>query len=347
MEKGVSEKIFPGGILLWGNENTILGTDMAGLTRTDIPGAQAVGQDTVFDLASLTKPLVTAGLSLLLSAEGLLDLDSPISRHLPETSGTHLGNVPFHRLLSHSAGLTPWAPLFREIPAEPARTLRTRLLEGILALEPAYQAGTGSQYSDFGYILAGWILELLGGAPLDVLFSNRIQKPLGISDSGFRPADSASPLYGRTFAATEIDPGTDTPFVGVVHDEHARLLGGVSGHAGLFATAEAVWGLSRAWMIPGMLYPPKGLERFLARQDGTPWTLGWDTPTPGSSSGDLFSPNSIGHLGYTGTSVWIDRERMNIIILLTHRVHPVRTNNRIRDFRPIVHNRVMSEGFAR
>lgn len=347
MEIGVSEGIFPGGVLLWGNENTILGTDMAGLTRTDIPGAHAVGQDTLFDLASLTKPLVTAGLSLILAAEGILDLDSPISRNLPETAGTYLENVPFHRLLSHSAGLTPWAPLFQEIPPDPDRTLRTRFLEGILALEPAYQAGTGSQYSDFGYILAGWILESLGGASLDVLFSNRILTPLGISDAGFRPTGPDSPLSGRIFAATEVDPATTTPFIGVVHDEHARLLGGVSGHAGLFATAEAVWELSRPWIVPGMLFPPKGLERFLTRQEGTSWTLGWDTPTSGSSSGDLFSPNSIGHLGYTGTSVWIDRERMNIIILLTHRVHPVRTNNRIRGFRPFVHNRVMSEGFPR
>lgn len=347
MERGVTEGVFPGGVLLWGDDKGILGTDAAGLTRTDLPNAQPVDTRTLFDLASLTKPLVTAGLSLLLAAEDALDIEAPIARYLPEVRGTFLEPVPFRRLLSHSSGLVPWAPLYRDIPREPDRTLRDRVLSGIVALEPAYAPGTQAQYSDFGYMLAGWILESVGSAPLDVLFAERIQKPLGISDAGFRPADPGSALAGRTFAATEIDPDTKAPFIGVVHDEHARLLGGVAGHAGLFATAGAVWELSRPWMIPGLLYPREWLDRFLTRQERTPWTLGWDTPTPGSSSGDLFSPDSIGHLGYTGTSVWIDRERMSIIILLTHRVHPVRTNNRIREFRPFAHNRVMTEGFGR
>lgn len=142
-------------------------------------------------------------------------------------------------------------------------------------------------------------------------------------------------------AATEVDPDTGLPFSGVVHDEHARMLSGVSGHAGLFGSARAVWALSRPW-VGGRFFRSDWLGLFRLRQGGLEWALGWDTPTSGSSSGRFMTPGgSIGHLGYAGTSVWIDWKRDKIVVLLTNRVHPVRTNNRIREFRPLLHDTIL------
>uniref|UniRef100_A0A7C3QWW7 Class A beta-lactamase-related serine hydrolase n=1 Tax=Leptospirillum ferriphilum TaxID=178606 RepID=A0A7C3QWW7_9BACT len=345
MDDAVRNGIFPGGVVLWGTPQHIREEVAAGMTRTDDPAAPSVTSGTLFDLASLTKPLATASIALSLAHEGTLDLEAPLGEYLPPARKTRLENVPFHRLLSHSSGLAGWAPLYRDCPA--GSSPREFLLEAILAHPLAYPPGTRSEYSDFGYILAGWILESLGKDRLDRLFDKNIRHPLDVRDVGFNPAAPDSPLSGRVFAATEPPEEGEPPLSGVVHDEHARLLGGIAGHAGLFATARAVWELARPWAGEGDLFPGGWLDRFRTRQEGTPWTLGWDTPTPGSSSGRLFSPFSIGHLGYTGTSLWIDLDRRIIIILLTHRVHPTRTNNRIRDFRPIIHDRIMEEAISR
>lgn len=342
MNKGVENGVFPGGILLWGGPENIKNEIPVGRTRTDWPDAPPVTADTLFDLASLTKPLVTAALSLLFQAEHRLELDTPIGTLLPAARHTFLGEIPFHRLLSHSSGLKSWAPLYQECSSKNTDP-KEALQAAILSLPPAYAPGSRSEYSDFGYILAGWILESVGEDRLDRIFETRVLTPLGIHDAGFRPTDQGSPLANRVFAATEAPDEHSRPLCGVVHDEHARFLGGVSGHAGLFATARAVWELSRPWMGAGTLFPTRWLEQFQTRQHGTPWTLGWDTPTEQSSSGRHFSSFSIGHLGYTGTSLWIDLQRQIIIILLTHRVHPTRTNNLIRAFRPRLHDRIMEE----
>ncbi|MHB1606406.1 MAG: serine hydrolase domain-containing protein [Leptospirales bacterium] len=344
MNDGVKKGVFPGGILLWGGPSEIKQEIPVGRTRTDRSDAPPVTRDTLFDLASLTKPLVTASLSLLFQAEHRLELDTPIGALLPAARTSFLGEIPFHRLLSHSSGLKSWAPLYRECPPGNIEA-KEALQSAILSLPPDYVPGTRSEYSDFGYILAGWILESVGEDRLDRLFEKKILAPLGIRDAGFRPTDRDSPLSGRVFAATEAPDEETPPLCGIVHDEHARLLGGVAGHAGLFATARAVWELSRPWMGEGTLFPTRWLERFQTRQNGTPWTLGWDTPSGQSSSGRHFSSFSIGHLGYTGTSLWIDLQRQIIIILLTHRVHPTRTNNLIRAFRPHIHDRIMEEAF--
>lgn len=341
MNEGVRNGVYPGGVLLLAGPEGILEEIPVGRTRIDLPDALPVTPDTLFDLASLTKPLVTAALSLLFVAERKLDLETPIKELLPASRSTFLGSLPFHRLLSHSSGLTSWAPLYRDLTDATDR--KKGLMTAILNLPPAYAPGTRSEYSDFGYILAGWILEFVGGDRLDRLFQSRLLEPLGIVDAGFTPTAQGSPLSGSVFAATE-PPEEGAPVLcGIVHDEHARLLGGIAGHAGLFGTARAVWQLSRPWMGEGNLFPARFLEQFQTRQEGTPWTLGWDTPTEQSSSGHLFSSFSIGHLGYTGTSIWIDLQRQVIIILLTHRVHPTRTNNLIRTFRPQLHDLIMKE----
>jgi len=347
METGVSEGIFPGGVALWGDRERIIGEVAAGHLRTVPPPlGPATTPEALYDLASLTKPLVTGALILRTVARGRLDLSMTAADVLPEMSGTFAGGATLRELLCHSAGLCAWAPLYERVAFSLSPEERKReMLRQIVALPPAGPRGAKSLYSDFGFMILGWILERVWGEPLERLYRERIAGPLGVVGADFLTPDS--PLSeavrsGRVpVASTEMDPLSGRPFTGVVHDEHARLLGGVSGHAGLFGSARAVWALARPW-LGGGFFPDPWLDLFRSRQPGLEWALGWDTPTPGSSSGRFMTPEaSIGHLGYAGTSVWIDWQKERIVVLLTNRVHPVRTDNRIREFRPRLHDAIL------
>ncbi len=350
MEAGCREGIFPGGVVLWGDRGTVRGEVAVGVARLTPPEPlPPVTPHTLFDLASLTKPLATGALVLLMAAEGKMALDAPLRESLPPARGSRWGEVSLRDLLSHASGLPAWAPLYRKIDARlPVEERKGQLLREILALAPAGERGKTSLYSDFGFMLLGWALEEVAGERLDALFRRRLAGPLRLSGVDFLSEGSSLPWKDRDrdnrFAATEVDPETGEPRVGVVHDEHSRCLGGVSGHAGLFATARGVWQLSRPWMVrtgEEGIFPERLLKEFTRRREPLEWALGFDTPTPGSSSGTRMTPEaSIGHLGYAGTSVWMDRARDRIVVLLTNRVHPTRTNNRIREFRPRLHDRV-------
>ena len=351
MEAGVADGVFPGGVALWGDRERVVGEVTAGRLRIlPPPPGPPVTPDTLFDLASLTKPLATGALVLLAVSEGRLDLSRTVGQYLPEAAGCFAGEAPLRELLSHSSGLCAWAPLYDRIdPALSREARKSELLRLILALPPAAPWGGKSIYSDFGFMLLGWILERVWEEPLEQLYRERIARPLGVASADFLSPDSPlreAVLNGRLpVASTETDPASGEPFTGVVHDEHARLLGGVSGHAGLFGSALAVWVLARPW-LGGGFFSESWLAEFRSRQPGLEWALGWDTPTPGSSSGHHMTPGgAIGHLGYAGTSLWIDWKRERVVVLLTNRVHPVRTNNRIREFRPILHDAIM-EGFG-
>lgn len=351
MDEGVSTGVFPGGIVLWGTADEILGEVAVGHCRVTPPEPfPSVRTDTLFDLASLTKPLVTGALTLLLLAEGGFSLETTLSDILPESKNTEAGSATVRQLLSHSGGLVAWAPLYEKIAMDGTSQAKKDLISLILALPSAYERGTKDLYSDFGFILLGAALENVSGQPLERLFRTRLASPLDVEDADFLTSDSA--LWKRwrqgllQIASTEVDSRTGLPLTGVVHDEHARLTGGVSGHAGLFGTARSVWQLSRIWM-EGNFFPKEWRERFRRRQEPFEWALGWDTPTPGSSSGHYLTPDgSIGHLGYAGTSVWMDWKKDRMIVLLTNRVHPSRTNNRIRSFRPRLHDRVVAVAFS-
>lgn len=352
MESGVADGVFPGGVVLWGTGRRIMGEVWAGRERVTPPEPfPAVSRRTVYDLASLTKPLVTAALALIMVSGNRFTLETPLSDLLEECRGTAAGNARVREILSHSSGLCAWAPLYEALPAgDPGRS-RKNLLERILALPSAGLPGEKALYSDFGYILLGMGIERVAGLPLEILYRSWLAGPLEVTEADFLTRDS--PLLAAvesgtlSVAPTEVDPASGRPFSGVVHDEHARLMGGVSGHAGLFGTARAVWQLSRIWMDGGEFLPPVWVDRFRRRQGSLEWALGWDTPTPGSSGGQFLTPDtSIGHLGYAGTSVWMDWRKDRMVVLLTNRVHPARTNNRIRSFRPFLHDTVMTAAFS-
>lgn len=290
--------------------------------RLPVPGA-TIDDATPFDLASLTKPIATAALAMVLVGDGALDLDAPVQRWLPgaATAGT------VRHLLGHAGGCAAHVEFFRALreraPADP----RSELV-AMAARHPAGAPGVTALYSDLGYILLGAILERVAGAPLEDAFRSAVAEPLGLGGARY---PGAAALPGAV--ATEID---DRGLVsGLVHDENAYFAGGVCGHAGLFAAigdvaafaaamVDVAGGRARGRLLPGVV------RRFIdeAAAPGATWRLGWDTPAtaPGiSHAGDRWPRiGAIGHTGFTGTSLWLDLPRGRWVALLTNRVHPTR-----------------------
>jgi CubicO group peptidase (beta-lactamase class C family) len=266
--------------------------------------------------------------------------------------------VTLRQLTTHTGGFKAWHPLHETLsPASPedpgsaAEARRAQAALCILAQPLAYPPGTQVRYSDLGFILLGCLLERRYGQPLSTLFLDKVARPLGLAPIAYRPLGGSSPLPDRpdAYAATEACGWRGRVLVGEVDDENAWALGGVAGHAGLFATAKAVWQFAQALLDTAVgrrsWLPPELLLQSWQRQPspaGSTRAIGWDTPSAvGSTAGDYFSPRSIGHLGFTGTSLWIDPDHDVIVVLCTNRVHPSREATGIQRLRPEVHNLVM------
>jgi CubicO group peptidase (beta-lactamase class C family) len=295
--------------------------------RGKIELARAVGDATMatrFDLASLTKPLCTTALALKRLARGQLSLDD---RPRPEST--------IAQLLSHSGGVPAWRALGD--PAQPGSAMRTRVIEAARHEPLEYAPGTRSIYSDLGFILLGDAIERTAGQALDVLFAREIAQPLGAA-IGFGPLGDRG---GDGIAPTEGE------LRGVVHDDNCRAMGGVAGHAGLFGDAGAVSALVGTWVEAFHGWEshldPAWVRRAWAsaRVPDSTWGLGWDHPSAaGSSAGERWPRSGVGHLGFTGCSVWIDPPKKRWVVLLTNRVHPTRTNDAIKAFRPKIHDAI-------
>ncbi len=329
-------------------------------TLSDQPADGAVSSGTVYDLASLTKPLATVTALALLIQDGICQIDDQLHRFLPEARDAAIGTASLADLLTHSSGLPGWRPLYERmspeaaLPATPEARARaaSQALDLILAEAPVYERGRKSLYSDLGFMLLGFVAERLVGTPLDRLVRDRITRPLHASPLQYLPSGEADPLKACT-APTGFDTWRQRVLRGEVHDENAAALGGVAGHAGLFGTAEAVLTVSGAW-LDAWTDKPSLLNRDVVRLltarrqvPGSSWALGWDTPSAPSTSGRYFSARSFGHLGYTGTSIWIDPERELEVVLLSNRVYPTRKNELIKEFRPIIHDLVYQETAGR
>jgi CubicO group peptidase (beta-lactamase class C family) len=299
---------------------------------------------TVYDMASLTKVIVTTTLTMMAIQEGRIDLDAPVQRYLPEFRGPGKERVTVRHLLTHSSGLRADRPLWRETPNADS-ALR---LVNATALDTV--PGARTVYSDLGAIVLGELVERVLGGRLDRLARSRIFRPIGMGSSRFRPPESWLPRI----APTEYDTAWRKRIVrGEVHDEKAAWLGGVAGHAGLFSSAEDLLGFGE-WLLGRVAGRPAGgklpavssqvAQEFTRRQNlvlGSSRALGWDTPSSGSSAGTRLDPSSFGHTGFTGTSIWIDPTRELVIVLLTNRVHPTRNNPRVGPLRVAIANRVV------
>ncbi len=345
----------------------VLGVDFPGGTRAfaaagrlALPGlcgsADPVTRSSIFDLASLTKPLVVVPVFLALVRQGLIGLDDRLGDRWPRFVSTPWCEVTLAHLLAHASGMPAWRPFaaerVREAGHEAAGTDATRawVIDQIANERPDAAPGRRQTYSDLGFITLGMLLERIGGAPLDRLFVDLIASPLGLNDAFFVPvrAGRAAPPADRVrnIAATEICPTRGRCLRGEVDDENAWLLGGVAGHAGLFATAGDVLDLVRAFVAGarGEGGPFAGVLELLTRRAGPPdatRAMGFDTPAPaGSAAGDRAPPGTVGHLGFTGTSFWVDPQTGAAIVLLTNRVHPDRANYAVRRIRPVIHDAV-------
>ena len=332
----------------------------------------AVTPSTRFDLASLTKPLVTAPLCMAAIQRGFLNLDDPLSRFFPGAVPGDKEGITVKHLLSHSSGLSPYEPFYTELIELPPETRRSALMSMILKTPLDAPPGKAANYSDLGYMLLGLILEDLTGEKLDRCAQTFLFAGLGIDELEFcridnpvidgeqripdkpsaEPDASAHRFSGSRYAATQFCPWRKRLLFGEVDDENAWCLNGVAGHAGLFGTARGVFSLvSFLWniydgKISDLSWPRDLVRLFWTRtalDDGlSAWCPGYDTPSRKSSSaGRHFSTNTIGHLGFTGVSFWLDLEKEILVILLTNRVHPTRQNDEIRQLRPILHDIIM------
>lgn len=362
IDDAIRDRVFPGAVLLVRQGAGFLYQRAFGL-RSVLPAAEPMSDDTVFDLASLTKPLATTVAVMLAVREGKLRLDDRVSRLFPNFGVHGKTHVTFRHLLSHTSGLPAHRPYFREVVEAEKTEGRVNFLGSTAAkafvldkveherLETV--PGSRTLYSDLGFLLLGAAVEQVSGLSLDRFCHERIFRPLGLRSTGF--IDLSALRARRLTAMTDlIAPTEDCPWrqrvlCGEVHDDNAWAMGGVAGHAGLFSTAKDVdmllCRLKDAWRTDGSFLPQSILQEFWRRDPtvpGSTWCLGWDTPSAeGSSAGRYFSPHSVGHLGFTGCSLWLDLEADRHVILLTNRVHPSRSNDAIREFRPRIHDQIV------
>lgn len=346
---GLEEKVFPGAGVGFTCRNRVGISShfykVYGYTETGCEKEQ-VQPDTFFDLASLTKPLVTVLSLLTLIENGRLSLDASLDSLLPDYAvPKDKKKIRLDQLMSHCAGFPAHRPYYlRLLQIAPDRR-KQAVLESIMNEE---LQGTGEVYvySDLGYMLLGMIVESQSGMQLHEFFRKYILSPLGLSSCFVFPAKE--PHDTLNFCATEVCPWTNRLLSGSVHDDNCRVLGGVMGHAGMFGTIEGVLtlatylnGLYRA-EVSRKIVSPELFQKAATRRKGTTWSCGFDMPSKlYSSSGRYFSERSIGHLGFTGTSFWCDPVKGITIVLLTNRVCPTRKNEKIKRFRPKLHNLLM------
>lgn len=359
MQEALAEGVFPGAVLLVRQGDAFFYLRAFG-SRSLVPQVAPMREDTIFDVASLTKPLATSVAMMLLVKEGKIRLDDRVARFVPNFSVHGKAQVTLRQLLAHCSGLPAWKPYYKEVLAEERRGGRVNFLGTSAAKAFVYQfikreraeaePGTRTLYSDIGFILLGAVIEQLSGMSLDRFCQERIFRPLGMRSTGFVDlgllrARRLEPIT-EMIAPTEECPWRQKLLWGEVHDDNAYAMGGVAGHAGLFSSARDIdtllCCLEDCYYRVGGMIPQRLIREFWTKDPtvpGSTWCLGWDTPSPqGSSAGRHFSAESVGHLGFTGCSVWIDLAERCHVVLLSNRVHPRRDNDKIREFRPRLHD---------
>ena len=361
LEEGVRQGAYPGAVLLVSREGHTVFERAVG-SRALVPKQTPMRLDVVFDLSSLTKCLATTPAVLLLVRDRRLSLDDRVTRFFHNFGIHGKGSVTFRQLLCHSSGLSAHRNFFLEVARMEqagrinfvaSRGAREWVYDQVHREKPEAPAGSRAIYSDLGFMILGQIVETISGQTLDRFCRTRIFGPLGLRALSFIDltlvrGGRLAPQHDR-IAPTQNCPWRRRILCGEVGDENAYAMGGFAGHAGLFGTARDVDALAGA--LENGLYEDGGLlSRDAIREmwtrdgavPGSTRTLGWDTPSAvGSSAGTRMSSRTVGHLGFTGTSIWMDLERRIRITLLTNRVHPDRENQRIKELRPVIHDLAM------
>ena len=336
MNRAVAERAFPAASIAITHKGNLVGLKAFGRFIYE-PDSPEVTPASIFDLASLTKVVATTAMAMILYERGVLDLDAPVAAILPEFAADdpRRRQVTLRLLLAHSSGLPAYEKLFLLAKS------KDELIAAALTTQLAADPGSRAEYSDIGFIILGIALEQLAQESLDRFCQLEVFGPLGMAHTFFDP-----PMHWWSL----IPPtGDDQSFrnriiQGEVQDENASVMNGVAGHAGVFATAEDLAVFSHAMLTGGRpIVRPETLAVFTRPESSPPGTsraLGWDTPSSPSQSGKHFSLSSFGHLGYTGTSLWIDPERQLSITMLTNRTWPDCGNHAIKQVRPAFHDAV-------
>jgi CubicO group peptidase (beta-lactamase class C family) len=311
-----------------------------------VEGGDFVTPETFYDLASLTKPWV-AMTALRLHQAGDFELNAPLVGRIPEAKDLAVGLRTWEEILCHRAGLDAWHPFYESIPGPPgSEQTQAWIVESLLLRWDPGRVGT-SVYSDLGYILAGIGLSRAAALPLDVLVAERVAIPLGLEDEAFFGAGREDRSWVSRCSPTGRSAWRGRELLAEVHDDNCAALGGIAGHAGMFGTARALASFGAAWVAAwhgrrGAL-DEEAIRFATAKRPGGSHRLGWDGATKtGSSAGSRIDPDSFGHLGFTGTSLWCDPRRQLVIVLLTNRVAVSDDNAAIRAFRPTFHDAVVA-----
>lgn len=349
LEKAISQGIFPGAVLLCAKDHEIVMHESYGFA--DIFEKREMRKDSIFDLASLTKPLATTLALSKLIEKKKVSLHQQIGSILKEFKSTNKADITVDMLLRHTSGLPAYREYFKKIikaGVNPQQYLRRLLVQE--ALEN--KMNQKQVYSDLGFMILSWVIETITRQRLDRFVTQEIYAPLGIRDLFFKeisPDHETVDLNGQRMVATQVCPWRQKMMVGEVDDDNAWAAGGIDGHAGLFGDAGSIYKLCSEILNalqdnPTSVLTPDIIKSFVLKVNRYDMVAGFDTPSKiNSSSGRYFSTSSIGHLGFTGTSFWIDPEISLIVIFLTNRVHPSRSNLGIKKFRPKLHDLIYAE----
>ena len=333
LQRSREQKVFSGAVYEAGTLERVLAQGTVGTLAWD---GGPVTRDSLWDLASVTKVIVTVGAMRLFDA-GEFCLDDSIAHFLPEYAGTDKAEITIFDLLTHTSGIPGQQPMYKTI------STREGMLEGIRKLPLRASRGAEVAYTSQGFIVLGTILEKIYGKPLDELLSQEVFRPLSMDSTLFNPGKELL----EKIAATEDCPWRGHIVRGQVHDENAVVLGGVCGHAGLFGCVRDLAILCKMMLSEGSVNGLRYLSPSTVRLFATNHTahlnlargLGWQAKDlHNSPAGDLYSPSTFGHTGFTGTSLWMDPVRGLYAVLLTNRVHPSREGEEIRRVRSIFHN---------
>jgi CubicO group peptidase (beta-lactamase class C family) len=378
---GIEEGVFPGAVLMVGKRGEIIFQEAVGvLSKEDPEVNNPMRLETVFDIASLTQPIVTTTLMMLLLERGKLKLSDKVTRYVPGFGVHGKSDITIKHLLEHTSGLVHWHPFYEEIVSLSASS-RMGILASSTAKDYVYQQisrlglkhkpGTMQVFSDVGYIILGQIAERLIGAPLNKIAYKMIFQPLGMNSTSFidLPMLKRGALEAQTdmVAPTEYCAWRKRTLIAEAHDDNAWAMGGISGHGGLFTTARdlhifasnmlaASLGLDSIvsqksirefwypWVEP---FAPKAIADGQIRSNYSEaphkWRFGWEGPNEDNRmiEGGM-SPFAVGHSGFTGCSLWLEPELGLDIILMTNRIHPSRNNKKILDYRPKIHEAVIA-----
>jgi serine-type D-Ala-D-Ala carboxypeptidase len=341
LRQAIAARAFPGAAVAVTRSGRLLAHQGFGRFTFEAD-ASPVEAGTIFDLASVSKVVATTAMAMTLYERGELDLEQTVCSVVPQfgVGDARRREVTIEMLLAHCSGLPAYERLF-----ERAGT-REELLQAALSTPLKADPGTSAEYSDIGFMVLGEALTRIAGRGLESFCPGEIFGPLGMGHTGYCPPQE---WRGRIPPTVEDRVFRPRKVQGEVHDENASVLGGVAGHAGLFGPAEEMASFAQAMLnsrkgMSGSMFRAETVMRFTTRQarpGGTSRALGWDTPSQPSQSGQYLSQHSFGHLGYTGTSLWIDPEREVSITLLSNRTWPDNRNQQIKEVRPCFHDAVV------